>query len=226
MTGWFWYLLTLLPVVGIIQVGFQSRANRYGYVALLGIFIIAAWGIPDLLYRFSFSGRRYLSAGAMTAILIFAFCTKAALPDWKNSATVFAQALKVTTSNHIAEIGMGNVWFSRGDLPKARSHYLASLRIKPDYAEAHNNLALVLMREGRMDEAAAQFREALKDNPDYAEAQANLAKLLSEEGRIEEALEHFRRALAIDPGNPDRQKGLADILNLIAETQKGQGRKK
>jgi hypothetical protein len=224
MTGWFWYLMTLLPVVGIVQVGFQSRANRYGYVALLGIFMIAAWGIPDLFYRFS--GRRYLPAGALTVILVFALCTKAALPDWRNSAAVFAQALKVTTNNHIAEIGMGNVWFSRGDLPKARSHYLASLRIKPDYAEAHNNLALVLMREGRMAEAAAQFREALKDNPDYAEAQTNLAKLPRGEGRSEAALEHSRRALAIDPDNPDRQKGLADILNPIAATQNGHRQKR
>ncbi|MCX5819020.1 MAG: tetratricopeptide repeat protein, partial [Deltaproteobacteria bacterium] len=149
--GWFWYGITLFPVIGIVQVGFQSMANRYAYISLIGIFVIVTWGVPDLLKRFS--GRRYLPAVSVAVILAFAFCTKSALPDWKNSELVFRQAMSVTKNNHIAEIGMGNVWLGRGDLPKARSYYLESLRIKPDYPEAMINLGIVYMKQGLLEEA-------------------------------------------------------------------------
>jgi Tfp pilus assembly protein PilF len=210
VTGWFWYGITLLPVIGIVQVGFQSMANRYAYISLLGIFVIIVWGVPDLLK--SAAGRRYLFAAASAVILAFAFCTKSALPDWKNSEAAFQQALNVTKNSHIAEIGMGNVWLGRGDLPKARSHYLESLRIKPDYAEARNNLALILMREGRVDEAAAQYRETLKDNPDYAEAYNNLGVIFAGQGKSREAEAGFRRALELKPDYPGAQSNLAKLI--------------
>jgi tetratricopeptide (TPR) repeat protein len=176
ITGWFWYGITLLPVIGLVQVGFQSMANRYAYISLIGIFMIVAWGVPDLLKRFS--GRRYLPAVSVAVILAFAFCTKSALPDWKNSETVFQQALKVTKNNHIAELGMGNVWFGRGDLSKAQDHYLVSLRIKPDFEEAYNNLGVVYGGLAKPQEAEAAFRQALALNPDYAEARINLTRFL------------------------------------------------
>ena len=160
ISGWFWYGITLLPVIGLVQVGFQSMANRYAYMSLIGIFVIVVWGVEDLLKRFS--GRRYLPAVSVAVIFAFTFCTKSALPDWKNSELVFRQALNVTKNNHIAEIGMGNVWLGRGDLRKAGSHYLEALRLKPDYAEAHNNLGLVLMQDGKGDEAEVHYREAIK----------------------------------------------------------------
>lgn len=178
ITGWLWYGITLLPVIGLVQVGFQSMANRYAYISLIGIFIIAAWGAPDLLKRSS--GRRYLPAASIGVILALIFCTRSALPDWKNSEAAFQQALNVTKNNHIAEIGMGNVWLDRGNTGKAAPHYLEALRLKPDYAEAHYNLGLVLMREGKGDEAAAQFREALKDNPKYPEAFNHLHMVLTD----------------------------------------------
>ena len=112
VTGWFWYGITLFPVIGIVQVGFQSMANRYAYVSLIGIFVILTWGIPELVK--GFSGRRYLPAVSVAVILAFAFCTMSALPDWKNSEAAFRQALNVTRNNHIAEIGMGNVWLGPG----------------------------------------------------------------------------------------------------------------
>jgi hypothetical protein len=210
ITGWFWYGITLLPVIGIVQVGFQSMANRYAYLSLIGIFILMVWGLPDLLKRLS--GRRYLPAVAVAVIIAFTFCTKSALPDWKNSETAFQQALSVTKSNHIAEIGMGNVWLSRGDLPKARSHYRESLRIKPDYAEAHNNLALVLMREGRAAEAEAEYRAALKISPDYAEAYNGLGLLLADQGKWDEARVCFGKALELRPGYAGAQGNLDKLL--------------
>jgi protein O-mannosyl-transferase len=215
ITGWFWYGITLLPVIGLVQVGFQSMANRYAYISLIGIFIIVAWGLPDLLKRFS--GRRYLPAFSVAVILTLIFCTKSALPHWKNSEAAFQQALNVTKNNHIAEMGMGNVWLGRGNLSKARPHYLEALRLKPDYAEAHNNLALVLMREGKGDEAAAQFREALKDNPKYAEAFNNLGAVLAGQQKWREAEDSFKSALRL---NPDYTGARNNLKTLLSEQEK------
>jgi Tfp pilus assembly protein PilF len=210
ITGWFWYLITLLPVIGLVQVGFQSMANRYAYIPLIGIFIVIVWGLSDFLKRFS--GRQYTEAVAFAMILALAFCTKSTLPDWKNSERVFMQALNVTKNNHIAEMGMGNVWLGRGDLIKAGSHYLGALLLKPDYAEAHNNLALVLLRLGKVDEAAAQYREALKDNPDYAEAYNNLGAVLAGQGKWKEAEESFRRSLKSKPHYTGARSNLAKLF--------------
>jgi hypothetical protein len=196
--GWFWYLITLLPVIGIVQVGFQSMANRYAYVPLVGIFILIAWGAPELLN--TQIRRRYPTAAAVGLILIFSFSTWAQLPHWRNSETAFVYALRVTEDNFIAQAGMGDVFLRRGDLLMARLHYLESLRIQPGYAETHNNLALILMMEGRCEQAAEGFREALKHKPELAEAHNNLGAALIGQEKFREAAVHFAKALELKPG--------------------------
>lgn len=210
VTGWFWYLITLLPVIGIIQVGFQSMANRYAYVPLVGIFIIIAWGIPELLI--TRIDRRYLPFAAVSLILIFSFSTWAQLPLWRNSEAVFKYALKVTEDNFIAHDGMGDIWLSRGDFRMARLHYHEALRIKPGYAEVHNNLAVILMKEGRVAEADAGFRKALKYRPDLAEAHNNLGFVLTCQDKFQEAAAHFMRALELKPGYAVAKENLAKLV--------------
>ena len=210
ITGWFWYGITLFPVIGIVQVGFQSMANRYAYISLLGIFVIVTWGVPDLLKRFS--GRRYLPAVSVAVILAFTFCTKSALPDWKNSEVAFRQALNVTKNNHIAEMGMGNVWLGRGDLPKARSHYLESLRIKPDYPEAMINLGIVYMKQGLFEDAIAQYGKALEVSPTDVKILNNLGVALACKGRHEEAVIRFREALRRSPDFQEARDNLAKVM--------------
>jgi tetratricopeptide (TPR) repeat protein len=210
VTGWFWYLVTLLPVIGIVQVGFQSMANRYTYVPLVGIFILIAWGVPELLRT---QIRRWcLPAAAVALILILSFSTWAQLPHWQNSETAFAYALRVTDDNFIAQTGMGDVWLRRGDLQTARLHYQESLRIRPDYAEARNNLAFILMKEGRMAEAAVEFREALKNKPDLAEAHNNLGVALIYQEKFQEAAAHFSKALELKPGYAVAKENLARLV--------------
>jgi tetratricopeptide (TPR) repeat protein len=176
INGWFWYGITLLPVIGLVQVGFQSMANRYAYISLIGIFVIVIWGVEDLLKRSS--GRRYIPVFTVAVILAFAFCMMAALPAWKNSEAAFQQALRVTKNNHIAELGMGNIWFNRGNLSKAQDYYRASLRSKPDFEEAYNNLGLVYAGQGKPREAEMAFRQAMTLNPDFEAARINLARFL------------------------------------------------
>ena len=198
VTGWFWYLITLLPVIGIIQVGPQSMANRYAYVPLIGIFILITWGIPELLR--AMAGRRILPFATVVLILIFSFSTWAQLPHWRNSEAAFQYALKVTEDNFIAHNGMGHIWQIRGDVRMARYHYREALRIQPGYAEVHNNLAIILFNEGRIAEAEQGLREALKYKPSLAEAHNNLGMTLVRRNKYQEAAAHFARALALKPG--------------------------
>jgi hypothetical protein len=198
VTGWFWYLITLLPVIGIIQVASQSMANRYAYVPLVGIFLLIAWGIPALLR--SQASHRYLPVAAVSLILIFSFSTWAQLPHWRSSEAVFQYAIKVTEDNFIAHYGMGDIWQSRGDFRMARLHYKEALRIKPGYAEVHNNLSVILMKEGRIAEADTGFRKALKYKPDLAEAHNNIGSSLTCQEKYQEAAAHFTRALELKPG--------------------------
>jgi len=197
LAGWFWYLITLLPVIGIIQVGFQSMANRYAYIPLVGIFIIITWGASDLLKTNNSS--RYKTFAAVALILIMSFSTWTQLPHWRNSEAVFKHAIMVTEDNFFAHAGMGDVWQSRGDFHTARLHYKESLRIQPGYAEARNNLAVILMKEGRVAEAEVEFREALKYKPNLAEAHSNLGSALIHQERFQEAAAHFSRALELKP---------------------------
>jgi tetratricopeptide (TPR) repeat protein len=210
VTGWFWYLITLLPVIGIIQVGFQSLANRYAYIPLIGIFLIIAWGVPELLK--TKTSRRYLPISAVALIMIFSFSTWAQLPHWRNSEAAFQHALKVTEDNFIAQCGMGDVWQSRGVFQIARLHYQEALRIKPGYAQAHNNLALILMQEGRIAEAEAGFREALKHKSDLTEAHNNLGAALVLQEKFREAATHFIRALELKPGYAVAKGNLAKLV--------------
>lgn len=208
--GWLWYIVTLFPVIGLVQVGFQSMANRYAYLSLVGIFIMIAWGASDLLKNRA--GRRLLPVAAGVTILALAFSTRAQLPHWRNSEAIFQQALQVTENNYIAQFGMGNVWFSRGDLPKAQHFYEESLRIKPDYAEAHNNLALALMQAGRSDESVFQYLAALKDNPNYAEAYNNLGVALASQCKFTEAEVAFRRVVELKKDDVTAYNNLSLLL--------------
>jgi protein O-mannosyl-transferase len=198
ITGWFWYLITLLPVIGIIQVGLQSMANRYAYIPLIGIFVLAAWGMPDLLK--AGAGRRVLPLAAALLILIFSFSTWSQLPHWQNSEAAFRYALQATENNFIAHNGMGRIWQIRGDITKARLHYQEALRIQPGYAEVHSNLAVILFNEGRIAEAEKGFREALRYKPNLVEAHNNLGMALVRQNKFQEAAAHFTRALELKPG--------------------------
>jgi len=210
ITGWFWYGITLFPVIGIVQVGFQAMANRYAYISLIGIFIIVIWGVPDLVQ--AFYGRRYLPAVSVMVILAFTFCTKLALPNWKNSEAAFRHAINVTKNNHIAEVGIGNVWLGRGDLTKARSHYLESLRIKPDHTAAMTNLGIVYMKQGLFEDAIAQLGKALEANPTDVKILNSIGVALACTGRYEEAIDRFREALRRSPNYQEARDNLTKIL--------------
>ena len=211
LVGWLWYLGTLVPVIGLVQVGSQAMADRYTYVPLIGLFIMMAMGIPDLLAGWRYR-RIVLGISGGLLLLIFMIVTWRQAGHWYNSITLFEHALDVTANNSIIHNSLGFVLAEKGKDEEASAHYTEALRFKPNYAEAHNNLGVVLGRQGNIREAIAHYTDALRFKPNFADAHYNLGFTLGREGNIKEAIAHYREALRIKPDYADAHNNLGVAL--------------
>jgi protein O-mannosyl-transferase len=218
--GWFWYLGTLVPVIGLIQVGNQAMADRYTYIPLIGLFIMVAWGVPDLLALRPFPQLQGigLSAAAGLVILAYAIAARGQLEYWEDSTTLWTRALEVTSENNIAHNNLGAALADQGKSDEAIVQYSEALRIKPDYADAHNNLGVALDDQGKHDEAIAHYSEALHIRPYYADAHINLGVSLGEQGKIDEAIAQFNEALQIKPDSAKAHNNLGVALASEGKT--------
>jgi tetratricopeptide (TPR) repeat protein len=212
--GWLWYLGTLVPVIGLVQVGLQAMADRYTYVPLIGLFIMIAWGIPDILEGWRHRKTVFaVSAGLLFSVL--AIVTWAQVQCWQNSITLYKHTLEVTSKNSLIQYNFGVVLLRQGRNSDAITHLSESLRIDPNRAETHNNLGVALARQGKIQEAMVHYTEALRIKPDYAEAYGNIGNSLVQQGRIEEALAHYKKALRIKPNFADAHYSLAVAYLMI-----------
>jgi hypothetical protein len=211
LVGWLWYILTLVPVIGIVQVGYQAMADRYAYVPMIGIFIMVAWGGYDLLSRYS---RRYGMYVFLSVAVSMAFMAVSLnqVRHWQSSETVFRRGLEVTKDNHMAEQGMGHVCLLRGDYERAAAHFREALRIRPDYTDARLNMGIVFMKQGLFEEAIDQYRGLLEKNPRDVRALNNLGVALACVGRHEEAISRFRETLRLDPAYREAGKNLEKAM--------------
>jgi tetratricopeptide (TPR) repeat protein len=221
-TGWFWYLVMLVPVIGLVQVGEQGHADRYTYLPSIGLFLIAAWAVGDI----AAVGQAGLWRGAAIAgtVVIVAALTCTAFTQtsyWRNSETLWTHALTVTADNDVAHNNLGYLCVGHGELDKAMSHYEAASKIRSGKLDPHYNLATafvemnlgdVLARKGQPDDAMAHFEQAIKLQPDYAEAYYNRGNVLYSKGRIDEAIADFEKALQIQPTDSDAHTGLGNAL--------------
>jgi hypothetical protein len=182
--GWFWYIITLVPVIGLVQVGTQAMADRYTYVPLIGLFIILSWGSHRIQLRRPVI-RTPIYLGFSILILVFAMSSWIQIRTWRNSVTLFAQAVKVTNHNFVAHNNLGNALAREGRLHEALNHYTEALRLRPNDAVCHNNLANVLLKQGKFQEAFHHYSEALRIRPDFEEARYNLGMALR---RMQESL--------------------------------------
>jgi len=214
--GWIWFLATLAPVIGLVQVGAQARADRYMYVPMVGLTIMLAWGAADLARRWP-AVTRPIAAAAVAACLAAAAVSAAQIEHWKNSETLFRHALDVTTDNYVAEHNLGSYLLDAGRLPEAVSHLEASLRIRPDSAPTRSDLASALAQTpGRLPEAIAQYRAAVRLLPDSAILHHNLASALARfPERLPEAIGEFQAALHIDPDYAEAHNHLGLALSAI-----------
>jgi Flp pilus assembly protein TadD len=195
--GWLWYLGTLVPVIGIVQVGNQPMADRYTYIPLIGIFIIVAWGVPLLASR---GVARVAAAAAGVAVLaVWLVLARAQVARWKDSVTLYEHTLRVTRDNYVIQYNLGKALQDRKQLDAAMAHYLEAVRIAPRFGPPHNNLGVLYADQGRTDDAIVHYERAATANPNDADVHNNLGNLLSAQGRNDEADRHFTAALRLKP---------------------------
>lgn len=209
--GWFWYVVTLLPVARVLPFGPFNVADRYLYLPDIGLYIMAAWGIPDLL-----AGWRYrrLVLGISAGVLLFSFAVLAwfQVGYWKDSVTLFEHVVEIKDDDWLAHNNLGVALEEQGRTDEAIAHYAEAARLRPLAAHLQNNLGAALAKEGRVEEALKCFSEAVRDNPNYADGHNNLGVMYFQQGRIDEALFHFSEALRIDPRNADAHKNMGIAL--------------
>jgi Tfp pilus assembly protein PilF len=196
--GWLWYLGTLVPVVGIVQVGGHAMADRFTYVPLVGLFIVLAWGGAAVRARAGLS-RASMTIAAMAAVLACAILARGQALHWQNGVALWEHATRVTRDNARAHANLGVSLARQGQLGPAIAEYREALRLEPGAADTHNNLALALVGARQPDAARAHYEEAIRVKPAYANAHTNLANLLDEQGRADEAIRHYREAIRLEP---------------------------
>jgi tetratricopeptide (TPR) repeat protein len=198
--GWFWYLGTLVPVIGLVRIGLQAMADRFTYVPLIGLFVIVSWGALDLLSHWP-ALRRALPVAAGFMILACTMGARGQVRYWENNVTLWTRATKVLLGmdNYHAHIDLGTILRDQGRLSEAISHFSEAVRLKPDSADAHYNLGMALARQGRTDEAIASFSQAVRIKPDSADTNYDLGLSLARQGRIDEAIASFSEAARLKP---------------------------
>ncbi len=208
--GWFWFLGTLVPVIGLVQVGDQSIADRYTYIPSIGIFIAGAWGAEEIARRHA-SFKVPFSAGAICVLAGFLFLTQRQAQVWTSTETLFRHAVEVTADNFMAEEALASALSNEGKLDEAGQHCLAALQIRPDFPEATTTYAVVLTRQGRATEALARLGELLRRNPQDASAHFALAQACAIAGDVPEAIKQYYAGLHLTPENADALNNLAWI---------------
>lgn len=220
--GWLWYLGTLVPVIGLIQVGAQARADRYMYLPMVGLSIMLAWGLAEVL-----KGKAAISgaiAGAVAACLACAALSEAQIQYWRNSETLFRHALDVTGGNYLAHHNLGVTLADEGRFPEAIEQYQAALQIEPNAANVETDYGNALAKSGRIPEAIAHYRAALGALPDSPIAHNDLANALAAApGSMPEAIAEYRTALRLKPDYEEARNNLAQVESNAAEMQYNMG---
>jgi protein O-mannosyl-transferase len=209
--GWLWFIGTLVPVIGLVQVGMQAMADRYTYIPLIGLFVMLTWGLADAArkWRLPIS---VLALAAGVLLLVSGTLTWKQTGYWKNSETLFRHALDVTRENFIAHYNLANVLARQKDQAEAVFHYRQALQVKPGFSDAHINLGNTLSLQGNDEDAIRHYRAALKLQPQNARLYVNLAIALEKTGLPDQALTHYLEAIQIDPDNEDTRYRAANIL--------------
>jgi len=210
-TGWFWYLVMLIPVIGLVQVGEQGHADRYTYLPHIGLFLLAVWFAADVA-AVRESRSRFATATAVVIILALASAAFIQASYWRNSETLWTHALDVTSDNDFAHNNLGYLCVDQGELDKAIAHFEAALEIRSRKLDPHYdvgsafvqmNLADALARKGQPDEALVHYEEAIRLQPNYADAYYNRGNVLFTKGRIDEAMADWEKTLQIQPNDAD-----------------------
>ncbi len=198
VTGWLWYLGTLVPVIGIVQVGTQSMADRYTYIPLIGIFIMIAWGIPELLEKWKFKKITLVTlTGIVIPILIG--CSWVQVGYWKSNNTLFEHALDVTENNDVAHDIIADVLINQGDFDDALKHCAEALKINPYNAGAYDDMGIILTDRGEVSKAISYYSKAIQIDSNYVDPYINLGNAFITQDNNIEAVKQFSKVIEIEP---------------------------
>ena len=209
--GWFWFLVTLLPVLGLVQVGKQALADRYTYVPFIGLFVAIAWGVPAVVAGWR-PRRVVLAAAAAAVVVALAAATSARVAVWRDSETLFLDAIEKTDGNYLAHINLGNHYIETNRVSEALAHFQEAERIRPDEPEAHVGLGYAYVLQARVEDAARSFERVLALQPRHGVALNNLARIRFLEGEIPEALRLYRATVDARPEWAEGRRRLAVAL--------------
>ena len=200
--GWFWYLGTLVPVIGIVQAGGQAMADRFAYIPLIGIFIIVAWGVPELISKWHYK-KKVLSVSAGIIIPLLLVTTWWQVSHWKNSITVYKHAIRVTEKKYptfsVIHNNLGIPLFADRKNEEAIYHLKMAIKLRPSYDEAHYNLGIALFSDQKNKDAISHYKMAINLNPNYTDAHFNLGIALFSDRKNEEAIAHLKMAIKLRP---------------------------
>jgi tetratricopeptide (TPR) repeat protein len=193
LIGWLWFLGTLVPMIGLVQVGGHARADRYMYLPMIGLLIAIAWSLPAM--------RRTSAVASIVLIVTLGLTTRREIGHWQNSVTLWQRAIAVTGDNYVAHTNLAVELARQRNAADAEKHYRDAIRIRPDWSTAHNGLGVLLAARGDTSGAIAAYESAIAARPDFALAHRNLARVLADQGRSDEAVRYFRRAIELRPAD-------------------------
>ena len=214
--GWLWYLGTLVPVIGFVQVGVQAMADRYTYITLTGLFIIIAWSAKEFIPKWRYRNI-VLALLAVATLSAWAVIARQQIRYWKNSLTLFEHTLQVTEKNILILANYATYLSEHGRFDEAIEQSNKFLKMRPNTAEAQNNLGNILLRAGRADEAVEHLKLAVKYNPDFPQAIFNLASALKKQGKPQDAVFYYKQVLKIRPNDIETCLDIAVIFYELKE---------
>jgi tetratricopeptide (TPR) repeat protein len=211
LVGWLWYLGMLVPMIGVVHAGSVARADRFTYLAQVGVYIMITWAVEDWAASGRHS-RRILSVGAIGVIVALMICAGKQTSYWRDSELLWNHTLASDPGNYFAYNNLGVAMMRSGRLTEAIEHYQIALEINTNYAEAHYNLGWLLDQQGRPDEAIVHYQKALKSRPDYAEIHEGFGDALAKMGQVDEAIAHYQKAVQLRPDYAEAHNNLANML--------------
>jgi tetratricopeptide (TPR) repeat protein len=212
-TGWFWYLGTLVPVIGFVQVGAQAMADRYTYLPSIGIFIIAGWGASEVGARWRYRGTVLgVCAGIVLADLLI--CTRLQVRYWQDNFKLFGHSVAVTENNFLMHDSYGGALFEKGQLDESITQFREALRINPEYLGAKRNIGIVFLKQGKIDESIKVLTEVVNSKGDRPKAHNYLGLAYAEKGELDTAIQHYKEAIRL---KPDYVEAIANLGIALKE---------
>lgn len=223
IVGWLWYLVMLIPVIGIVQVGLQGHADRYTYLPQVGLYVAVTWLVWYLTEDWRLQ-KAVLNSAAIAVVATLSILSWKQTAHWRDTETLWRHTLAVTPDNDVAHAGLGGILFVRGQIDESIEHYESALRLRDGNVAAHFGLGRALAVEHKTDSAIFHFQKALSIQPDYIAASNDLGVAFASKGEIKEAMQAWRQTLSFDPDNPDAANNIAWMRATAADSELRDGK--